>query len=114
MIVGVTPFASVYHSETIDNIQHMKLDLEREEFAFYSPMVKDLISQLLKRNPKHRMSCEDAKRHLWFLSNLSGTSLLKSAGYHKGREKEVEKKELMTFLLNRKESLKEGSHFPRE
>lgn len=30
LIVGATPFASVYHSETIENILNMKLDLDRE------------------------------------------------------------------------------------
>lgn len=92
----------------------MKLDLNREEFGYYNPMVKDLIAQLLKRNPKQRITCEEAKRHLWFFANLSESDLLRSAGYQKVKQKSVDNKELMTFLLKRKDSMKQGSHFPKE
>lgn len=83
MITGVTPFASEYFSETIDNILRKELDFEREQFSVYDPLLRDLLCRLLKRNPKERMSCEQAKKHLWFHPHLKDIDLMKSAGYNR-------------------------------
>jgi len=48
---GKTPFASEYHSETIENIQSMDLETEEKEFNC-SFILKDLILRLLRKDHK--------------------------------------------------------------
>ena len=71
MIVGITPFASEYLLDTKEKIMNSEPDYSRLNFFNFNPLVKDLISHLLKKNPKKRISCEEAKKHLWFFSHLS-------------------------------------------
>lgn len=62
---GKTPFASEYHSETIENIQSMDLEIEEREFNC-SFILKDLILRLLRKDHKERFSAKEALEHLWF------------------------------------------------
>ena len=52
MIAGVTPFASEYLLDTKDKICSGEPDFSNVNFYNYNPLVKDLINQLLKKNPK--------------------------------------------------------------
>ena len=58
MITGKTPFAFEYVIDTIDNIQNAEVDFSHQSFYNYNPLVKSLISHLLKKNPKERMTCK--------------------------------------------------------
>jgi len=57
MITGYTPFASEYLIDTKENIVNAEINFSDEEFYYYKPMVKDLISNLLKKDPKERIKC---------------------------------------------------------
>ena len=81
MITGVTPFASEYLLDTKDKITNAEIDFSNEVFYNYNPLVKDLISHLLKKDPKERMTCLEAKKHIWFFSHLSSTEIMKSAEF---------------------------------
>ena len=70
MITGVTPFASEYLLDTKEKIMNSELDLSHEIFYQYNPLIKDLLTHLLKKDPKARITCEEAKKHLWFFSHL--------------------------------------------
>lgn len=65
LITGVTPFEAEYCSDTIKNIVDKQPDMKHPAFECFSPLVKDLISRLLKKNPKERLSCAEARHHLW-------------------------------------------------
>ena len=56
MITGRTPFASEYVIDTNDNIQNAEVDFSHQNFYNYNPLVKNLISHLLKKNPKERIT----------------------------------------------------------
>ena len=81
MITGVTPFATEYLLDTKDKITNAEIDFSNEVFYNYNPLVKDLISHLLKKDPKERMTCLEAKKHIWFFSHLSSTEIMKSAEF---------------------------------
>lgn len=65
LITGRTPFQSEYHSSTINNIMTSKLEFT-SEFDRYSPSLKTLISKMLQKNPKQRVSAIDCLRDTWF------------------------------------------------
>jgi hypothetical protein len=54
IIFGKTPFASEYHSETIENIQTLDIDkdIQNDGKDNFSQIVMDLIYRLLKKCPK--------------------------------------------------------------
>ena len=63
---GKTPFASEYHSQTIENIESMDLEEIPEDEWKCSFIVKDLILRLLRKDPKERFSAKEALQQLWF------------------------------------------------
>lgn len=59
--VGTPPFESKTQKETFMKIRKVSLDFP----SFLSEDVKDLISKLLKKSPKQRISLDEVKRHRW-------------------------------------------------
>lgn len=47
-----TPFASQYHSETIENIQNLELEACSEFSSETSEVLKNLLLRLLRKDPK--------------------------------------------------------------
>ena len=107
MITGSTPFASEYLSDTKDNILKAEIDFENPIFLTYSPLVKDLISNLLKKDPKERISCEQAKNNLWFFSNIEEIDIRKSADIYMIEKNIKIKEKKLKGSLKRKVSLRD-------
>lgn len=72
MITGHTPFESEYHSKTIDNIMTAELTFPLV-FDQYSPVLKQLITKMLKKDPKERPSALDCLRDSWFYTSGSAS-----------------------------------------
>lgn len=52
--------------------------MDDPRLSSFSPIVKDLIIRLLKKNPKERLSSAEAKEHIWFVPPLTYLSYMKS------------------------------------
>lgn len=115
LITGYTPFQSEYHSETINNILNNPVDFNSPEFVNFSSLVKDLISRLLKKNVAERLTCQQAKKHLWFVPHLNDIDLMQSAGFSLSnfRNKQQERIDLH-WLLERRSSVKEMTELDPE
>lgn len=78
LINGMTPFASEYHSDTIENILNKDIDTEQGNLRNCSALLKNLILRLLKKNPKERLNCAEAREHIWFTPPAHFINLMKS------------------------------------
>lgn len=61
LVAGYTPFESEYHSNTIDNIMSADLNFPLT-FDKYSESLKQLVSQMLRKDPRERPSAVDCLR----------------------------------------------------
>lgn len=57
LVTGRTPFQSEYHRKTIKKILNDEPDFP-EVFNNYSPSLQALISKMLKRDPKERITAQ--------------------------------------------------------
>uniref|UniRef100_A0A7S0N7L7 non-specific serine/threonine protein kinase n=1 Tax=Pyramimonas obovata TaxID=1411642 RepID=A0A7S0N7L7_9CHLO len=68
LFYGVTPFRGSKRDETFDNVLNKRLSFPKEPEA--SPELKDILTQLLQKNPQQRMGAadgaEELKRHPFF------------------------------------------------
>lgn len=65
--VGQPPFESETHSKTYQKIIHCNVEYP----SYLSKDVIDLISRLLQRNPKSRISLDEVLNHPWIEKNKS-------------------------------------------
>lgn len=70
LLVGKPPFESTDQQITLKRIQ--KLDFKLPSFV--SEKARDLISQLLRYNPHHRISLEEVRKHPWIKENYQSPS----------------------------------------
>ena len=66
MLCGYTPFKASSKENLVENISKAKLKFPKTMLS----MPKDLISQILEKNPKKRLSIKKIKEHEWFRYNL--------------------------------------------
>ena len=66
LLVGEPPFLGDSEDEIIDNILHEKLRLNVPGLCGVSQNCKNLISLLLKKDPKERLLAQDALKHPFF------------------------------------------------
>lgn len=64
LITGYTPFESVYHSDTIDNILKGEVTFDEDVWERYHWFAKDFVTRLLKGKDQ-RMTIHEAMNHLW-------------------------------------------------
>ena len=64
LISGKTPFQSEYVSDTIENITNQDVDFSDENWKNY-PLEKQLITLLLEKNRKERMTSKEVLKHPW-------------------------------------------------
>ncbi|XP_030067384.1 aurora kinase A isoform X2 [Microcaecilia unicolor] len=69
-LVGKPPFEADTHQETYRRIS--KVDFKFPPFV--SEGARDLITQLLKHNPSHRLPLKDVLTHPWIVANSSKSS----------------------------------------
>lgn len=65
LVCGRTPFESEYHHETIQNIREAPLAFPAA-FDRYSSGLRQLVSQMLERNPEKRPDVGACLKHIWF------------------------------------------------
>ncbi|XP_050190713.1 myosin light chain kinase, smooth muscle-like [Myiozetetes cayanensis] len=65
LLSGESPFQGDTDMETLSNITAARWDFEEETFSEISPQAKDFISQLLQKDPRHRLSSAGALLHPW-------------------------------------------------
>ncbi|XP_051628637.1 myosin light chain kinase, smooth muscle-like isoform X3 [Manacus candei] len=62
---GESPFQGDTDMETLSNVTAARWDFEEETFSEISPQAKDFISQLLQKDPRHRLPSAGALLHPW-------------------------------------------------
>uniref|UniRef100_A0A8C0F751 Protein kinase domain-containing protein n=1 Tax=Bubo bubo TaxID=30461 RepID=A0A8C0F751_BUBBB len=65
LLSGESPFQGDNDMETLINITAAQWDFEEEIFSEISQQAKDFISQLLQKDPRHRLSSVGALLHPW-------------------------------------------------
>ncbi|KAA8490877.1 Serine/threonine-protein kinase DCLK3 [Porphyridium purpureum] len=78
LLVGELPFQGRTHLETMKQVLSGELDFESGEWVYVSASAKDLVSQLLLRDPGRRPSARAALKHRFF-SAARSHSVLKRA-----------------------------------
>merc|ERR1712176_161287 len=66
LLRGVLPFDGHTKDEVVEKTLNKKLNLKHKKFEKVSDAAKDLIAKLLIKDPKKRISIEDALKHPWF------------------------------------------------
>ncbi|XP_027557485.1 myosin light chain kinase, smooth muscle-like [Neopelma chrysocephalum] len=65
LLSGESPFQGDTDMETLSNVTAARWDFEEETFSEISPQAKDFISQLLQKDPRHRLPSAGALLHPW-------------------------------------------------
>ena len=66
LVSGWLPFVALTEADLYKKIKNCEWNFEHEEFETISPECKDLISQLLVKDPQERITGLDALNHEWF------------------------------------------------
>ncbi|XP_046701046.1 myosin light chain kinase, smooth muscle isoform X1 [Silurus meridionalis] len=65
LVSGLSPFMGDNENETLSNVTSATWDFEDEAFDEISDAAKDFISNLLKKDMKARLTCEQCFQHPW-------------------------------------------------
>ena len=65
MLSGYTPFKDRDHEELVTNIKRLKINWSSD----FPPLAKNLVSEMLKLDPKERISLSHIKHLAWFKQN---------------------------------------------
>ncbi|KAF4086994.1 hypothetical protein AMELA_G00090510, partial [Ameiurus melas] len=65
LVSGLSPFMGDNENETLSNVTSATWDFEDEAFDEISDEAKDFISNLLKKDMKARLTCEQCFQHPW-------------------------------------------------
>eukprot|EP00331_Platyophrya_macrostoma_P008449 CAMPEP_0176431400 /NCGR_PEP_ID=MMETSP0127-20121128/14795_1 /TAXON_ID=938130 /ORGANISM="Platyophrya macrostoma, Strain WH" /LENGTH=538 /DNA_ID=CAMNT_0017813411 /DNA_START=70 /DNA_END=1686 /DNA_ORIENTATION=- len=68
--------------QTQENIANVKYDFPKD----FPPLAKDLVSRILKRNPKTRIGLQEIKTHPWIKLNAQSSKLTKGESTEKAIE----------------------------
>jgi len=71
LLCGYPPFYGETIPELYDNVLTKPLVFEEEDWEYISEEAKDLISKLLVRDPKKRLTAEEAKKHSWITKAIT-------------------------------------------
>jgi calcium-dependent protein kinase len=66
MLSGKSPFEGQDETEIIKRITEEALTFPMEDWQENSSQVKDLLRQMLSKDPLSRISAKDALKHPWF------------------------------------------------
>ena len=95
-LAGYSPFAGENEEELFNNILHLKIKWPND----FPPLAKNLITKILRINPKERLSLDDIINHSWFKHNPPLRPLLVNKFVN-------ERKKLESHLITVKPSNKE-------
>ena len=76
IITKKRPFTGKNFEEVFNNIQNNEIDFNINGLNNSSEELKDLITNLLKKNPDERLSAEEALNHNWFIKNKTKEKLI--------------------------------------
>ncbi|XP_063604789.1 death-associated protein kinase 1-like isoform X2 [Penaeus indicus] len=86
LLSGASPFLGDSQQETYNNITAVDFAFDDEDFSGTSDLAKDFISQLLIKDPRHRMSAEQSLAHPWMAPQ--------------SKEQEIERRDAQTNMDN--------------
>jgi calcium-dependent protein kinase len=66
MLCGYPPFEGDNNKEIFKRVLQQNLEFDPNEWSEISDEVKDLLEQMLVKDPKKRISAVDAMNHRWF------------------------------------------------
>ncbi|EGR28131.1 hypothetical protein IMG5_182680 [Ichthyophthirius multifiliis] len=101
ILSGSPPFYGKTNQEIFYRIRKCQYNLNLEEFQQCSLEVKDLLTKLLVRNPKKRISAMESYNHVWVQQEVSRemANLVISQSAFKGLEKICNLKQIKKTLL---------------
>ena len=77
LLVGYPPFDGKSLTEILKKVERGTFKLTGEEWDNVSSEGKDLVKSLLQKNPKKRITAENALKHSWVTKNTEGNDINK-------------------------------------
>ncbi|KRX08642.1 Protein kinase-like domain [Pseudocohnilembus persalinus] len=91
LLCGYPPFNGSSEEAILKSVEEGKVIFDKEDWAEVSDGAKDLIKQMLEKDPKKRLSAKEAYEHPWIQNNtIKGTlssNVLRNLGSFQGRTK---------------------------
>ncbi|XP_062862308.1 myosin light chain kinase, smooth muscle [Trichomycterus rosablanca] len=91
LVSGLSPFMGDNDNETLSNVTSATWDFEDEAFDEISDEAKDFISNLLKKDKKARLTCEQCFQHPWLKQDTNNMEA-----------KKLSKERMKKYILRRK------------
>uniref|UniRef100_A0A673LQC2 Myosin light chain kinase, smooth muscle n=1 Tax=Sinocyclocheilus rhinocerous TaxID=307959 RepID=A0A673LQC2_9TELE len=91
LVSGLSPFMGDNDNETLSNVTSATWDFEDEAFDEISVEAKDFISNLLKKDMKARLSCDQCFQHPWLKQDTTNMET-----------KKLSKERMKKYILRRK------------
>ena len=81
MIAGYPPFRGTTDFEIMRNVRKGQFSFATSAWAPY-PMVQDIVSRMLTKDPKKRSTCAELLQHAWFKKDKVATKPIRSEVCH--------------------------------
>ncbi|KAL0963763.1 hypothetical protein UPYG_G00313190 [Umbra pygmaea] len=91
LVSGLSPFMGDNDNETLSNVTSATWDFEDDAFDEISDHAKDFITQLLKKDMKARLTCDQCYEHPWLKQDTG-----------KMEAKKLSKERMKKYILRRK------------
>uniref|UniRef100_A0A9J7Y6T3 Myosin light chain kinase, smooth muscle n=1 Tax=Cyprinus carpio carpio TaxID=630221 RepID=A0A9J7Y6T3_CYPCA len=91
LVSGLSPFMGDNDNETLSNVTSATWDFEDEAFDEISDEAKDFISNLLKKDMKARLTCDQCFQHPWLKQDTTNMEA-----------KKLSKERMKKYILRRK------------
>ncbi|TRY93441.1 hypothetical protein DNTS_005742 [Danionella cerebrum] len=91
LVSGLSPFMGDNDNETLSNVTSATWDFEDEAFDEISDEAKDFISNLLKKDMKARLTCDQCVQHPWLKQDTTNMEA-----------KKLSKERMKKYILRRK------------
>ncbi|XP_052462864.1 myosin light chain kinase, smooth muscle isoform X1 [Carassius gibelio] len=91
LVSGLSPFMGDNDNETLSNVTSATWDFEDEAFDEISDEAKDFISNLLKKDMKARLRCDQCFQHTWLKQDTTNMEA-----------KKLSKERMKKYILRRK------------
>ncbi|KAJ8264559.1 hypothetical protein GJAV_G00150690 [Gymnothorax javanicus] len=93
LLSGESPFQGNSDAETLALVTAARWEFGEDSFEEITDLAKDFISGLLKKNMRHRLSCENALAHPWMTVKLASAET---------KAKSLSKEKMKRFLAKQK------------
>ena len=75
MLVGYPPFNGTDEQQILDQVAHAELQFDEDDWVNISPEARTLVTKMLVKDPKDRISAEEAYNDKWIQNNSSKQKL---------------------------------------